>query len=108
MGLRGVFAAALPGIFTAAGETAVFTPATGSPVSCYVFINFNVDLQPSGMEVQVWERGTVIEALLTDSGEGTAIGREPDRGETFTVAGTVYTVKATLENDGLTVKVAVT
>ena len=107
MGLRGVFAAALPGIFLAAGETAVFTPATGSPVSCYVFINFNVELQPSGMEVQVWERGTVIEALLTDSGEGAATGREPARGETFTVAGTVYTVKAILENDGLTVKVTV-
>ena len=108
MGLRGVFAAALPGIFTAAGETAVFTPATGSAIPCYVFINFNVELQPSGMEVQVWERGTVIEALLIDAGEGAAIGREPARGETFTVDGTVYTVKAILENDGLTVKAQVT
>ena len=40
------------------------------------------------------------------------IGREPNRGETFTLdipaAGTIYTVQAPLENDGLTVKVVVT
>ena len=106
MGLRGVFAAALPGIFEAAGEDAVFTPATGDPVSCQVFIDFSVMLQPAGVEAQVWERGTTIEALLS------VIGREPNRGETFTLdipaAGTIYTVQAPLENDGLTVKVVVT
>lgn len=102
MGLRAVFAGALPGIFTAAGEAAVFTPATGDPIPCFVFIDFNVMLQPSGMEAQVWETGTTIEALLSD------IGREPDRGETFTVDGVVYTVKAIATNDGLTVKMVVT
>jgi hypothetical protein len=101
MGLRAVFAGALPGIFTAAGEAAVFTPATGSPIPCFVFIDFNVMLQPSGMEAQVYEQGTAIEALLLD------IGREPNRGETFTVGGVVYTVKAPISNDGLTVKCVV-
>jgi hypothetical protein len=105
MGLRAVFAAALPGIFDAAGEDAVFTPATGAAIPCKVFIDFNVMLQPAGVETQVWQRGTTIEALLS------VIGREPDRGETFTLDipadDTIYTVQAILENDGLTVKVVV-
>ncbi len=104
MGLRAVFAAALPGIFDAAGEDAVFTPATGAAIPCKVFIDFNVMLQPAGVETQVWQRGTTIEALLS------VIGCEPNRGETFTMDGTAYTytVQAILENDGLTVKAVVT
>lgn len=102
MGLRAVFADALPGIFDAAGEDAVFTPTTGAPIPCKVFIDFSVMLQPSGVEAQAWERGTTIEALLS------VIGREPNRGETFTVDSIVYTVKAILEDDGLTVKAVVT
>ena len=106
MGLRAVFAAALPGIFDATGEDAVFTPATGDPIPCKVFIDFNVMLQPSGVEVQVWQQGTTIEALLS------VLGREPNRGETFTLDipadDTTYTVQAILENDGLTVKAVVT
>ncbi len=101
MGLRAVFAAALPGIFQAAGEEASFAPATGAAIPCMVFIDFNVQLQPAGLETQIWQRGTTIEALLTE------ILREPDRGETFTVDGTTYTVQAILENDGLTVKAVV-
>lgn len=102
MGLRAVFAAALPDVFTEAGEDAVFTPAGGVPVDCHVFIDFNVMLQPAGVEVQVWQQGTTIEALLSE------IGREPNRGETFTVDSVAYAVQAILENDGLTVKAVVT
>jgi hypothetical protein len=106
MGLRAVFAAALPGIFDAAGEDAVFTPATGDPIPCKVFIDFNVMLQPGGVEAQVWEQGTTIEALLS------VLGREPNRGETFTLDiptdDTTYTVQAIIEDDGLTVKAVVT
>jgi len=106
MGLRSVFAEALPDIFDAAGEDAVFTPAAGDPIPCKVFIEFNVMLQPAGVEVQVWQRGTTIEALLSD------IAREPNRGETFTLDipsdDTVYTVQAISENDGLKVKAVVT
>lgn len=103
MGLRAEFAAVLPEIFTSEGEEAVFTPAAGDPVDCHVFIDFNVMLQPAGVEVQVWQQGTTIETVFSE------IGREPNRGETFTLAGgIVYTVQAILENDGLTVKAVVT
>lgn len=107
MGLRSVFAEAIPGIFEAAAEGAVFIPAVGDPVVCKIFIDFDVNLQPSGLESQVWQRGTTIEASLS-SGDDIGIGREPDRGETFTYDGDTYTVQAILENDGLTVKMVVT
>jgi hypothetical protein len=115
MGLRAVFAEALPDIFDEAGEDAVFTPAAGDPIPCKVFIDFNIALQPNGVETQVWQQVTTIEALLSDprtDGTGVAIGREPNRDETFTLDipsnDTVYTVQAILENDGLTVKAVVT
>lgn len=102
MGIRSDIAAALPSFLAAKGESANFTPSVGAPIPCMVFIDFNVEFQPAGTETQVWERGTVIEALLSE------IGREPDRGETFTLAGgIVYTVKAILANDGLSVKAVV-
>jgi hypothetical protein len=102
MGLRAVFSDALPGIFEAAGEDALFAPAAGNAIPCHVFIDFNVKLQPGGTTGQIVIRGTTIEALLSE------IGREPNRNETFTLDGVVYTVKSPLENDGLTVKVVVT
>lgn len=101
MSLRTDITEALPDLF-AEGEPAVFTPAVGESIACQVFIDFNVMLQPGGAEAQVWQRGTTIEALLTE------IGREPNRGEIFTVDGTDYAVQAILENDDLTVKLVVT
>jgi hypothetical protein len=102
MGLRGVFAAALPGIFDAAGEDAVYHPLAGPSVPCKIFIDFNVQLQASGAEMQIWERGTIIEALLSE------VGAEPDAGSHFVYDGTSYCVRVITENDGLTVKVVVT
>lgn len=101
MGLRSVFQLALPDIFNAAGEDAVFTPLSGPAVACKIFIEFNVQLQPVGVDAQVWEMGTTIEALLSE------IGHQPERGETFTYNSTVYTVKAVMADDGLTVKMVV-
>ncbi|MDX9819493.1 MAG: hypothetical protein RBT16_11305 [Desulfococcus multivorans] len=102
MGLRAVFNEALPGIFAAAGEDAVFMPAAGNPIPCKVFIDFDVSLEPAGVDARVWQQGTVIEALLSE------IGREPDRGETFTIGSETFTVQAILENDRLSVKMQVT
>lgn len=102
MGLRSDMQEAISDGFADMGEDATFIPATGSVVVCKVLIDFNVLLQPSGMDAQVWERGTKIEALLAD------LGREPNRGEIFTVDGIAYTVQGIIENDGITVKMVVT
>ena len=100
MSIGTIFKEKLPKLY-AKGEEAVFTPFAGDPDSFNVFIEFNVMLQPSGIEVQVWDRGTTIEMLFSD------IGREPLKGEVFTVDGVDYTVKAILENDGFEIKVQV-
>lgn len=107
MGLRKVFADALPGIFKAAGEAAVYKPLGGSDIPCMIFIEFNVDLQPAGVQTQVWMRGTVIEALLSDAADIGIGTTEPDRGDTFTVDGKAYAVQEITANDGLTVTMVV-
>jgi len=101
MGYRSVFTDALQNMFEAAGEDAVFAPATGDPVPCKVFIDFDQVMEPDGLEGMSMQRGTVIEALLSD------IGREPNRDETFTVAGVTYRVARITANDSFTVKMAV-
>jgi len=52
---------------------------------------------------QVTGQSITVEAALSD------LGKEPDRGETFTLTtgGTVYTVLSVVENDGHTIKVLV-
>jgi hypothetical protein len=109
MGFRADFAEPWPEVFSDEGEDAVFTPAVGGPIPCKIFIDFDVLLQPMGVESQVYERGTTITALMmADADIGIGAGRVPVRGETFTWNGTIYTVRQVLENDGLTAKAAVT
>lgn len=91
-----------PAIFNALGDAATFRPSGGAAVSCTVVITFNVMLQPTGIESQVWQGGTTIEALLSE------ITNEPNRGDVFVVRGVSYTVQAVLENDGVSVRVVVT
>jgi len=80
---------------------AVFTPAVGDPVSLNVDVSTGTDFQPGGLDVQAWGTETTLEYLLSD------IGREVNKGETFTVGGTVYTVQDVERNDGLFVMVNV-
>lgn len=91
-----------PAIFGALGDSSTFTPSGGAAKTCSVVITFNVMLQPTGVESQVWQGGTTIEALLSE------IVNEPNRGDVFVVDGVSYTVQAVLENDGVSVKVVVT
>lgn len=83
------------------GSAATFTPTGGAAIDCSVVLNKDVDLQPSGLDAQVWERGTTIDALIAE------IISEPNRGDVFTVASVDYTVQSVLSNDGRFVKVKV-
>ena len=110
MGLRAELQSALPDMFEAAGEDAIFTPAVGDPLDCKVFIDFNVALEPDSFEGTTLQTGTVIEALLNGDAvlpDGIAISRVPVRSETFTLAGVTYSVARIISNDGFTVKMAV-
>lgn len=98
-----IFTQALADIFNSPiGEDATFTPAGGTAVPCRVIVNRSVLLQPAGMEAQVIERGTTIEAILS------VIGAEPNRGDVFTVGTETFTVGSIERNDGVTVEAVVT
>jgi len=101
MGIRSEIADMTADLFASKGEDAFFHPAEGDPVPCRVFIDFDVDVKVEDMETQVWEKTTVIDANLAE------IGRQPYRGEGFTVAGVSYRVTRILENKGFNVKAAV-
>lgn len=80
---------------------ATFTPSVGDTVWCRINLEIATEVQPAGLDAQVWGSQTTIEYRLDE------VGKEADRGETFTVEGTVYTVKDIMENDGRFVKVSV-
>ena len=96
-----IFDAAAVDIFNALGRDAVYQPASGDPVSLKVNIEQAVALQPDGYEARVYAEGDVLEYLLADA------GKEADRGETFTIGSTTWTVQSVLRNDGRFVSVAV-
>ena len=95
------FSNVIADIFNTIGDDAIFTPAGGAPVDCKVDLVTEVDSQPHQFSTTAWAQGKTIEAILS------VIGKEPDRGDIFTIDGTDYTVEAVVENDGYCVKVVV-
>jgi len=85
------------------GENAAYEPVDGAIIpSVRVILTKNVLLQPDSMTAQVFERGTIIEAILADFAE------EPNRGDIFTVGAESFTVQSIAANDGVVVKMIVT
>ena len=102
MDFRTAMTRAAAKFYTRHGKPATWTPAAGQAVDCHVFINFDVAMQPSGTDAQVWERGTTVEGLLSETTTA------PSRGDNITVEGTSYTVQELIENDGIKFMVQVT
>ena len=89
-------------LFDQLGVDATFTPAAGDPVALKVFFKSELAFQPTSYETRSWQGEISIEFVLDD------LGREPNRGETFTYDSVVYTVQGILLNDGRFCTVAVT
>ncbi len=100
MDLRSKMASSLVRFFNSWGADSVYTPLSGSPVSCKAFMELSVKLQPD-LEGQTWEQATVVTLLLSQ------LNNVPTRGETVTYDGVTYTIERLYENDGLTVQVIV-
>lgn len=83
-------------------KTAIYQPNGGNPVTLTIHVRQETKIEPAGQEGQVFSLGTTVEALLED------LGKEPDRGETFTTGDAVYTVRNVFENNGRTIKAIVT
>lgn len=102
MTIRSEMREALPDMFNAMGEEALFIPLGESALPCHVFIEFGVNVEPDGFTAQAGQKVTVIEALLSELN-----GFEPGKDDAFTVEGKTYTVQRILDNDSFTVKAAV-
>ena len=89
-------------LFDQFGVDATFTPAAGDPVALKVFFKSALAMQPTSYETRSWQGEISIEFVLDD------LGREPNRGETFTYNSTVYTVQGVVENNGRFCTVVVT
>lgn len=94
------FDQAIEDAFSKLGVDAVFT-ADWVDTDCTVNLLTDIQNEPFGVDAQVWGSNSTIEAILSE------IGKEPDKGDTFTVDGTVYTVQSVQENNNRTVKVVV-
>jgi hypothetical protein len=80
---------------------ALFSRDGGAGINCRVILERDILLQPNAMNSQVYERGTTIEAILSD------VGNVPERGDTFTIGAETFTVQAIDRNDGYTVRMIV-
>jgi len=90
-------------VFFNSGEFAdavTYSPVSGDDVSCSVVVDHDVLIQADGYEVGVATLGTTIDALVADVGT-------VNRGDTFTIDSTTYTVVRQDANDGTVVKVVV-
>mgnify|MGYP000107878709 CR=1 FL=1 len=89
MALTEIFQTGLEKAYTVFGVTAAFTPAVGDPVDpLTVIVDYAEGWQPGGAEVQFAQSQTVISYMRKD------IDRRVKQGETFTIDGTVYTVRS--------------
>ncbi len=99
--IKAIFDNAASNLFNRIGRDAVYQPVTGNPVNCKVVIERDVDLEPLGLNAQVWGKGITIEAVIS------VLGKEPDAEETFTADGIVHEILTVKENDGRFVTVIV-
>ncbi len=70
------------------GNSAVFHPATGPPVSCTVWVDNAVELMPGGYDALAESNVTEIRYLLSE------VGKVAMRGELFIINGSEYRVEA--------------
>jgi len=83
------------------GDRAVYTPVTGTAVTCTILIDYDVLLQPDNYDAQVTTTETTITAQCEDVGI-------PQRGSTFQlVGGDTFTVANVIDNDETLITVIV-
>ena len=83
------------------GVEATYQPNDGDAVSCRVWFDQEIKYQVDNHEGQVRALGYEVEAILDD------LGKEPERGETFEIGSTTYTVQSSAENEGIFTRVYV-
>jgi len=87
-------------VFNQLGVGAVYAPTAGDSVSCMARLKHDVILQPSSYDARIVETGSTVMALFSDVGE-------PEKGSTFVIDSTTYTVARITDNDHTFVTMAV-
>jgi len=100
MSTEDTFDTATEDIFNLLGVDGIFTPNIGDTVECKVHLVTGIVNEPY-TDSKVWGTDKTVEAILD------VIGKEPDKDETFTIGGVVYTVCTVIANDGRFVTVTV-
>jgi len=100
MGIKDILQTAAENITSHAGESATYTPASGDPVTCIVILAHDALIQADGYDISTATLGTTIQAMVSDVGT-------VNRGDTYTVDGTTYTVQRIEANDGVMVTAVV-
>lgn len=94
----------IPGVhiraFNQIAAPAVYTDTDLNETPCNIILDHDVILQPSSYDAQVVEPGSTIEALYSDVGE-------PEKGATFVIDDTTYTVQRITDNDKVFVTMVV-
>jgi len=94
MSIETILDTAMADLFNTVGQDATYTPVSGAALPCKVWVQKDVELQPIDFTGQAVETSTLIECLLSE------VLTVPQRGSTFLVGSTTYTVQTVQKNDG--------
>jgi hypothetical protein len=94
MSISTILDTAMTDLFNQVGDDATYTSVSGSALPCKVWIQKDVELQPTDFTGQAVETATVLECLLSE------VLTVPRRNSTFLVGTTTYTVQTVQKNDG--------
>ncbi len=99
--MTSMFLSAAAVIFDKLGTPATYVPNEPvDAISCTVVVQSGTGLMPMDTQAQFWGDETHLFCLVDECGE-------PDRGETFTVGSTTYTVDEVLDNNSYVVEMRV-
>jgi hypothetical protein len=102
MNIETILNNAMTTLFNTVGENAIYTSATGTVIpDVKIWVQKDVELQPFDFNGQAVELKTVLECLLSQ------VLIVPQRGATFLVGSTTYTVQSVLANDRRILKLVV-
>lgn len=94
MSIQNALDNAMTTLFSVMGADATYTPVSGAPLPCKVWVQNDVELQPFDFQGMAVEMTILIECLLSE------VMTVPLRGSTFLVGTRTYTVQTVQKNDG--------
>ena len=106
-----IFAQAGLDVINKFGDSATYTPVSGTPATCTVHLDTDIDTQPDNYSVQARGDKLTIEALVAQIGSDIAVRRSSGatyvEGDRFTIGSDIYEVTDILVQDKVSILCAV-